>query len=61
MSYAFILPILGDIYELFGDEDIFETAKMISQRIAASGVVLIVGHSLTSFIEKILSLTKGTP
>jgi hypothetical protein len=54
MSYAFILPILGDIYEIFGGEDIIETSKLISQRIAASGVVLIVGHSLTSFIEKIL-------
>jgi hypothetical protein len=45
---------LVDIYEIFGGEDIIETSKLISQRIAASGVVLIVGHSLTSFIEKIL-------
>jgi hypothetical protein len=61
MSYAFILPILGDIYQMVGGEDIFESAKIISQRIAASGVVLIVGHSLTSFIEKILRLTEGKP
>lgn len=59
MSYAFVLPILGDIYEMFGGENLVETAKLISQRIAASGVVLIVGHSLTSFIEKILSLSGG--
>jgi hypothetical protein len=59
MSYAFVLPILGDIYQMVGGEDIFESAKIISQRIAASGVVLIVGHSLTSFIEKILRLTEG--
>lgn len=61
MSYAFVLPILGDIYEMFGGENLVETAKLISQRIAASGVVLIVGHSLTSFIEKILSLIGGKP
>lgn len=61
MSYAFVLPILGDIYQMVGGEDIFESAKIISQRIAASGVVLIVGHSLTSFIEKILRLTEGKP
>lgn len=61
MSYAFVLPILGDIYQMVGGEDIFESAKMISQRIAASGVVLIVGHSLTSFIEKILRLNGGKP
>lgn len=59
MSYAFVLPILGDIYQMVGGEDIFESAKIISQRIAASGVVLIVGHSLTSFIEKILRLSGG--
>jgi hypothetical protein len=59
MSYAFVLPILGDIYQMVGGEDIFESAKIISQRIAASGVVLIVGSSLTSFIEKILRLTEG--
>lgn len=58
MSYAFILPILGDIYEMTVGEDIIENAKMISQRIAASGVVLIVGYSLTTFIEKILRLRK---
>lgn len=61
MSYAFVLPILGDIYQMVGGEDIFESAKIISQRIAASGVVLIVGHSLTSFIEKILRLSGGKP
>lgn len=61
MSYAFVLPILGDIYQMVGGEDIFESAKMISQRIAASGVVLILGHTLTSFIEKILRLTEGKP
>lgn len=61
MSYAFVLPVLGDIYQMFGGEDVFESAKMISQRIAASGVVLIVGHSLTSFIEKILKLKQGKP
>ena len=46
---------------MVGGEDIFESAKIISQRIAASGVVLIVGHSLTSFIEKILRLSGGKP
>jgi hypothetical protein len=53
MSYAFILPILGDLYQMV-DGDIVESAKLISQRIAASGVVLLVGYTLTSFIEKIL-------
>jgi hypothetical protein len=54
MSYAFILPILSDVYQMVDGGDIVESAKMISQRIAASGVVLLVGYTLTSFIEKIL-------
>lgn len=54
MSYAFILPVLGDLYQMVDGGDVVESAKLISQRIAASGVVLIVGYTLTSFIERIL-------
>jgi hypothetical protein len=54
MSYAFILPVLGDLYQMVDGGDVVESAKVISQRIAASGVVLIVGYTLTSFIERIL-------
>jgi hypothetical protein len=54
MSYAFILPVLGDLYQMVDGGDVIESAKVISQRIAASGVVLIVGYTLTSFIERIL-------
>ncbi len=54
MSYSFILPVLGDLYQMVDGGDVVESAKVISQRIAASGVVLIVGYTLTSFIERIL-------
>jgi hypothetical protein len=54
MSYAFILPVLGDLYQMVDGGDVIESAKVISQRIVASGVVLIVGYTLTSFIERIL-------
>jgi hypothetical protein len=54
LSYAFILPILGDIYNLSQGEDIMESVKLIGQRIAASGVVLIVGAGLNNLLKKVI-------
>jgi hypothetical protein len=54
LSYAFILPILGDIYNLAEGEDMVETTKLIVQRILASGVVLIVGAALNHLVSKIV-------
>jgi len=55
MSYAFILPVLSDIYQGFNTENPMESVKLIATRIVASGVVLIVGAALTSLIQKIIS------
>lgn len=55
MSYAFILPVLSDIYQGFNTENPMESVKLIVTRIVASGVVLIVGAALTSLIQKIIS------
>ena len=54
LSYAFILPILGDIYNLSQGEEIMESVKLIGQRIAASGVVLIVGAGLNNLLKKVI-------
>ena len=54
LSYAFILPILNDIYNLSQGEDIMESVKLIGQRIAASGVVLIVGAGLNNLLKKVI-------
>jgi hypothetical protein len=55
VSYAFILPILGDIYQMFDGTNPKESVKMIAARIVASGVVLLMGGALTSLIQKIIS------
>lgn len=54
LSYAFILPILGDIYNLSQGEEIMESVKLIGQRIAASGVVLIMGAGLNNLLKKVI-------
>jgi hypothetical protein len=59
VSYAFILPILHDIYQLYDGVNPNESLKMIVSRIIASGVVLIGGSILTTFIQKIISKLSG--
>jgi hypothetical protein len=54
LSYAFILPILGDIYNLSQGDDVMESVKLIGQRIAASGVVLIMGAGLNNLLKKVI-------
>ena len=59
VSYAFILPILHDIYQLYDGVNPNESLKMIISRIIASGVVLIGGSILTTFIQKVISKLSG--
>lgn len=59
VSYAFILPILHDIYQLYDGVNPNESLKMIISRIIASGVVLIGGSVLTTFIQKVISKLSG--
>jgi hypothetical protein len=59
LSYAFILPILHDIYQLYDGVNPNESLKMIISRIIASGVVLIGGSILTTFIQKVISKLSG--
>ena len=54
LSYAFILPVLGDIYNLSQGDDVMESVKLIGQRIAASGVVLIMGAGLNNLLKKVI-------
>ena len=58
LSYAFILPVLGDLYGLSQGEDTIETTKLIVQRILASGVVLVVGAALNHFVSKVVNRLK---
>ena len=58
LSYAFILPVLGDLYGLSQGEDTIETTKLIVQRILASGVVLVVGAALNHFVFKVVNRLK---
>jgi hypothetical protein len=58
LSYAFILPVLGDLYDLSQGEDTVETTKLIVQRILASGVVLVVGAALNHFVSKVVNRLK---
>lgn len=59
MSYAFILPILNDIYELFDGTNPQDSIKLIVARIIASGVVLVTGGALTGLIQRIINKFSG--
>ena len=59
MSYAFILPILGDIYQLFDGTNPQDSIKLIVTRIIASGVVLVTGGALTALIQRIIDKFSG--
>jgi hypothetical protein len=54
MSYAFIIPILEDLYSLIlGASNTQETLLLIGKRLAASGVVLLTGALLRTLLKKL--------
>jgi len=54
MSYAFIIPILDDLYSLIlGASNTQETLLLIGKRLAASGVVLLTGSLLRTLLKKL--------
>jgi hypothetical protein len=56
MSYAFIIPILDDLYSLIlGSNNTQDIVLHIGKRLAASGVVLVTGTLLRTLIKKLAS------
>jgi hypothetical protein len=54
MSYAFIIPILDDLYSLIlGASNTQETLLLIGKRLVASGVVLLTGSLLRTLLKKL--------
>jgi hypothetical protein len=55
VSYAFLIPIIGDIQDLAGSStDVRQTALMIAERLAASGVVLLSKEILFLMFKKLI-------
>jgi len=56
MSYAFILPILEDLYHLsVGADDTKALIQLIGKRLVASGVMVVTGAVLMNLIKKLVS------
>jgi len=54
MSYAFLIPILEDLYSLLSSADNTQVViTMIGKRLVASGVVLVTGATLSNLIKKL--------
>jgi hypothetical protein len=55
VSYAFLIPIIGDIQELASSSsDIRQTALIIAERLVASGVVLLSKEILFLMFKKLI-------
>jgi len=55
VSYAFLIPIIGDIQDLASSStDIKESALIIAERLAASGVVLLSKEILYLLFKKLI-------
>lgn len=54
ISYAFLIPIVTDLMELSHGADLYATAETISERMIASGTIIITGNILIDVINKIL-------
>lgn len=54
MSYAFLIPILEDLYHLsLGADNTQALISLIGKRLLASGAMLITGATLTNLIRKL--------
>lgn len=55
ISYSFLIPIIGDIQNMLSkNPNTMELAKLIGERLLASGVVLVGAVTLVEVINKIL-------
>lgn len=55
MSYAFILPILEDLYHLsIGADNTQALIQLIGKRLVASGVMVVTGSVLLNLIKKLI-------
>lgn len=55
MSYAFILPILEDLYHLsIGADNTQALIQLIGKRLVASGVMVVTGSVLSNLIKKMI-------
>ena len=59
VSYAFLVPIFDDIHNIANNtKNITEAAKIITERLIASGVVAIASTTLFALVKKILKRFK---
>jgi len=59
IAYSFMIPIITDIQSVLMDtQDIDEAAILITERLIASGVVLISSQALTETVKKVLEKLK---
>jgi len=55
ISYSFLIPIVSDIQNMLSkNSDLLELSKLITERLLASGVVIVGAAILNEVIEKIL-------
>ena len=55
ISYAFLLPLITDFMDIaHGTQNIWEASEIVTERLLASGVVVISGQILIEVINKIL-------
>jgi hypothetical protein len=55
VSYGFLIPIIGDIQNIIGkNPDLVSSAELITQRLLASGLVIVTAITLNEVINKIL-------
>jgi hypothetical protein len=55
ISYAFLLPLITDFMDIaHGTQNIWEASEIVTERLLASGVVVVSGQILIEVINKIL-------
>ncbi len=55
MSYAFILPILEDLYHLsIGADNTQALIQLIGKRLVSSGAMVVTGSVLSNLIKKMI-------
>jgi len=59
VSYAFLVPIFDDIHNIANNtKNITEAAKIITERLIASGVVAVASTTLFALVKKLLKRFK---
>lgn len=59
VSYAFLIPIVDDLVKLSNGADLSSTTELVSERLLASGAIILTGNILVEVIGKILKRFSG--